>query len=420
MKPLFARRPDPLPYQALIALVFAGLVFAHLGIPSKLYFDEVHYVPAARAMLRGVSANPEHPLLAKEAIALAIRVMGDQPLAWRLPSAVMGVVGLFAFGRALWWSSGRAVAALAGMVALGSDFAWFIQSRIAMLDMVMAGWAMVALWMVARGRALPPEASAGARRGRMALAGVAMGLALGAKWSVLPVIAVVSGGMLGARLARPRAAGLGLAELALWLVAVPGAVYWLTYWPAFFYARDAVAPMDFVGWHRMMLGLQTSVVKHHPYQSVWWQWVINERAIWYLYERVDGAQRGVMLIGNPFTMLAGLVALGWCAWDGWARGRALPLVLVALYGGCLGLWIVGGKPVQFYYHYLLPGTVLMAALGLAVDALWHTGRRWRREAWGIMALSLGVFAWFYPIIAALPLHKGVASFEDWMWLDSWR
>ena len=28
----------------------------------------------------------------------------------------------------------------------------------------------------------------------------------------------------------------------------------------------------------------------------------------------------------------------------------------------LGLWIVSGKPVQFYYHYLLPGTFLIAGL----------------------------------------------------------
>ena len=71
-----------------------------------------------------------------------------------------------------------------------------------------------------------------------------------------------------------------------------------------------------------MLALQASVTKHHPYQSVWYQWIVNWRAIWYLYEFVDGAQRGIVLIGNPFTMLAGLVALGWCGWAGWALGLA--------------------------------------------------------------------------------------------------
>ena len=41
---------------------------------------------------------------------------------------------LFAFGRLLWWASGRRFATLAGMLLLATSFAWFIQSRIAMLD----------------------------------------------------------------------------------------------------------------------------------------------------------------------------------------------------------------------------------------------------------------------------------------------
>jgi dolichyl-phosphate-mannose-protein mannosyltransferase len=270
----------------------------------------------------------------------------------------------------------------------------------------------VALWMLASARVTAPRPS----RWRMAAGGVAMGLALGAKWSVLPVELVVGGAVLAARALRPRERGVGLGEMTLWLVAVPLATYWLSFAPGFLYAHDPISAWDVLGWHRHMIALQTSVTKHHPYQSVWSEWVINWRAIWYLYEPVDGAQRGIMLIGNPITMLAGLGALGWCAARGWLRREALPLLVVALYGASLGLWIVGHKPVQFYYHYLLPGTFLMAALALAVEEMW---RRWRVGALAIMALSLGVFGWFYPIIAAMPLHKGAASFADWTWLGSW-
>ena len=44
--------------------------------PEKFYFDEVHYVPAARQMLEPVMPqpmlNPMHPPLAKQFIALSI------------------------------------------------------------------------------------------------------------------------------------------------------------------------------------------------------------------------------------------------------------------------------------------------------------------------------------------------------------
>jgi dolichyl-phosphate-mannose-protein mannosyltransferase len=414
---MVSREKDPWQWQALIALGFALLVLWHLGVPSKFYFDEVHYVPAARAMLAGRNANAEHPLLGKEAIALAIWALGDGPWAWRLPSALMGIVGLFAFGRALWWASGRRVAAIAGMALLASDFLWYVQSRIAMLDMAMAGFAMLALWMAASAVA---ERRPVVLRLRLIACGLAFALALGAKWSVAPVMVVVIGGLLISRMVRRDALlGVGISEMFAWLVALPVLAYWLTFWPAFFYTQGAIDPTNLLGWHREMLILQSSVTKHHPYQSVWSEWIINWRPIWYLYERVDGAQRGVLLVGNPLTMLAGLVALGWCGWTGWRARAWLPFVLVALYVACLLLWALGHKPVQFYYHYLLPSAFLMAALALALDALWRAGGHWRREAIGFVILSLGLFGWFWPILSAAALGDGANSFQRWMWLPSW-
>ncbi len=396
-----------------------------LGIPAKMYFDEVHYVPAARALLALQLANAEHPLVAKEAIAAAIQLFGDKPASWRLPSALMGVIGLFAFGRALWWASRRRFATLAGMVLLATDFAWFIQSRIAMLDMAMAGFAMLALWQVAAA-----IRSRGQERWRLALAGVAFGLAMGAKWSVAPAIVFVvlalvtvrSRAALTGSVAAP-IAGIFLPELMFWLLVTPIAVYWLTFLPAFFYRQNPVGPTAFLFWQHYMLQLQESVLARHPYQSVWYQWMLDWRSIWYLYEKVDGTQRGIVLIGNPFTMLAGLPALLWCLWAGWRRplsGRWDTLAVAGLYLACLGMWVVSAKPVQFYYHYLLPGTFLMAALALALDALWHRRDAWRWTAPVALALSLALFGYFYPIISGAPLHHGTASFERWMWLTSWR
>jgi dolichyl-phosphate-mannose--protein O-mannosyl transferase len=412
------RDRDPLIGCAALSLGFAVLAGWHLGIPGKMYFDEVHYVPAARALLALQLANAEHPLVAKEAMAAAIWLFGDHPLVWRLPSALMGTIGLFAFGRALWWASRRRFATLAGMVLLATDFAWFIQSRIAMLDMVMAGLAMVALWQAAAA-----VRCAGQTRWRLVLAGVFFGLAMGAKWSVAPVIGVVVLALVAVRIFAERGrapmAGVSLVEMLFWLLSVPIAVYWLTFLPGFFYRQYPIHPAAFLVWQHYMVQLQESVLTRHPYQSVWYQWLLNWRSIWYLYEKVDGAQRGIVLIGNPFTMLAGLPALGWCVWAG-CRSRADALAGAGLYLASLGMWVVSAKPVQFYYHYLLPGSFLMAGLALALDALWRRRDGWRWGAPACLVLSVGVFGYFYPIIAGAPLDHGVASFERWMWLPSWR
>ena len=70
-----APQRDPLGWTLLIALAFLGLCLHRLGIPTKIYFDETHYVPAARKLLALTRANPEHPMLSKEAIAAAIALL---------------------------------------------------------------------------------------------------------------------------------------------------------------------------------------------------------------------------------------------------------------------------------------------------------------------------------------------------------
>ena len=58
------------------------------------------------------------------------------------------------------------------------------------------------------------------------------------------------------------------------------------------------------------------------------------------------------------------------------------------------MWIFNGKPVQFYYHYLLPGAFLMAVLALALEPLWQRRDRWCWLAPGTVALSIAILVGF--------------------------
>ena len=306
--PLSSRsEADPWDWSLVIAAFFLALVWHRIGMPTSIYFDEVHYVPAARKLLHLQFANPEHPMLAKELIAASIAVLGDTARAWRLPSALFGALGLYAFARVLWLASFSRFATLSGQFLLATGFSWFVQSRIAMLDMVMAGLAMTALWMLAAAMRHPKKA-----RWRLAVAGLCLGMSLAAKWSVAPLALlpglVFAAGKLrdcGRRFLIEKSGGpvpgISLIEAALWLGLIPLAVYWTTYAPAFFYAERAVSPWGIIEQHRYMLQLQDSVRKPHPYRTVWYQWASNWRGLWYLYREIDDAWRGVLMIGNPFT-----------------------------------------------------------------------------------------------------------------------
>lgn len=412
---------DPVGWTWIIAGAFLTLVLMRLNVPGHAFFDEVHYVPAARAWLNGQLLNLEHPPLGKLILAGSMRILGDNVWGWRLPGALAGAVTLFAAMRALWFASCRRFATLAYGVLLATGFMLFVQSRVAMLDMPMAMFLGIALWQAAAA-CREPETG----RWRLALCGVMLGLALGTKWNVAPLLPLPGAAFFIWRLRAGRrrlltsrrglpVPGVSLLEAGLWLGVVPLLVYAATFAPAFWLASDPLQG-DFLSHQRRMLALQESVVTPHNYQSAWWQWAVNLRPIWYMYEFTDGAQRGILMLGNPLTMLLGLAALGWCGWAAALRADRTALAIAVLYAVGFGFWIVAAKPVQFFYHYLLPHCFLLAALALALDALWRRGRRW--AALLPLGTSVALFAWFWPILSAGPLAER-DGFQRWMWLASW-
>ncbi|MFT6474540.1 MAG: dolichyl-phosphate-mannose--protein O-mannosyl transferase, partial [Qipengyuania sp.] len=361
---------DPLRWCAALALAFWLGCLPYLTAVPHPYFDEVHYLPAARELLMlGEFTNREHPLVGKELIALGIALFGDNPVGWRLLPTLFGALALFAAMRALWFGTLSRFATLAYGLLLATGFHLFIHARIAMLDIFYLAFLSLAAWQFTAAIRQPEEG-----RWRLVLAGMALGLAMGAKWNALAVAMLPGLAFLAARALAGRrrlffsrrgapVPGITLVEAALWLGAVPLAVYAASFAPGFFFRVHPISE-GLVFHHQFMLSQQEQVLKAHPYQSTWEQWVLNARSIWYLYEPVAGVQRGIMLIGNPLTMLLGLPALAWCAWHGVLRRHWTALAVALVYAVSLGFWIVASKPVQFYYHYALPSMALLAALAL--------------------------------------------------------
>jgi dolichyl-phosphate-mannose--protein O-mannosyl transferase len=169
----------------IAAVLFVLAHFAMLiGVttPEKFYFDEVHYVPAARQMLEPVMPepmlNPMHPPLAKQLIALSIHWFGDGPLGWRYPGVLFGslaIVAVYLCGLALFAAQGPAIAA--SLLAFFNQML-FVQSRIAMLDIFALTFSLFAIAAFMHGF----------RRERshlwFALAGAGFGLSAACKWGV--------------------------------------------------------------------------------------------------------------------------------------------------------------------------------------------------------------------------------------------
>lgn len=413
----------------LLALILFGY---NLHIPHKRVFDETHYVTAAQALIgMHVPYNNEHPMLGKELIALGMLIFGDNSLGWRAMACLAGVATVIATFSLLWLLTRRMRPAVVGALLLILDQMLFVLSRIGMLDVFLGAflmWAMVAMvW--AMKAATPRQAL-----WRWVLGSALLGMAVAVKWAAIPYEAMAGMAFVAIRLRDARVAklplkaalsgkdqphwtGLGTVKALLIMGAVSVPVYFLTFLPNFFYEIEPLTLGNLIPFQLEMYRLQTQILPHHTYQAQWYTWPLMLRPIWAFYEYYDGAQRGVIIIGNPVIMLSGLVAVIACG-VAWFRSRAIvPLAMALLWTASLGIYIIIPKSLGFYYYYHLSAIFLCMALAVAFDHF-DGGRKRGLEEW-FLAASFLMFAFFYPIIAAMPLPD-VSSFNKWMWLWSWR
>lgn len=391
--------------------IVAQLLFTiGLGRPSILNFDEVHYVNAARVLLQlDHVVNPEHPLLGKSLIALGMLVLGDNPLGWRIAATLAGtatVLGVFAFTHALTRATRPAL--FAALFVILNQMV-FVQARIGMLDVFMGAFLIwggtLFLWaMTSRRRPWPLWIGGGAL----------MGAAVAVKWAATPYVAFA---LVAFAVLKRRGAFSGIpwftGSLALGISAL--VAYFASFAPAFFYARNPMTLTGLIPFQFEMWSLQTQVLAAHTYQSNWWTWPLMLRPIWYFYEPDQGAVRGVLLVGNPATLWGGLIAVIACWWAGLRRRSDSALTVALLWTFSIAIWAIIPKSLGFFYYYYLSAIILCIALAVAFHH-WRAAIR-GRDDWFLVA-AIALFAYFYPILAALPLASD-RGFERWIWLPGW-
>lgn len=409
--------PRPILTATAIGSAAQFLFTLNISRPGILLFDEVHYVRAARILLSlDAPTNIEHPLLGKILIALGIKLFGDNQYGWRILSTVAATAVVLGVFWILWVLFHRVRPAVVGAVLAMLNFTIFIQARIGMLDGFMAAFLVLAILSLLRSAYAPPD-----RVWRHWIAGsVLLGLAVGVKWAAAPYVAWAAIALLTVRWRDARKGGAhwrgmetvpALATLGL----VSILVYLLSFAPAFFYAHDPMTLGKLLPFQWTMYQQQTQVLPPHPYQSSWWTWPLMVRPIWYLYEVVDGAQRGILLIGNPAILWGGLIAVGYCLWAGWRRGAAKLGGAAAIWLASLLIWAIIPKSLGFFYYYYPSTIFLCLALAATLDDL-----RLRHPHWdeAFVAISAGLFVLFYPILSAAAL-PGAQAFRYWMWFPSW-
>jgi dolichyl-phosphate-mannose-protein mannosyltransferase len=421
--------PSAAPTAIVAAIIFFAAHFALLAgvtMPEKFYFDEVHYVPAARQMLEPVMPtpmlNPMHPPLAKQFIALSIATFGDVPLGWRYAGVLFGslaVVAVYLCGLALFAAQGPAVAAT--LFAFFNQML-FVQSRIAMLDIFSLSFSLFAIAAFIHGFRKPrPHLW-------FALTGVACGLSIACKWSGLFVLAVCIVIVAVIRLLqswqtrfadddandwyRPDLwPGFRHYHFAACFLLLPAFVYLASFVPLYGFSLSDILEAQ----RRIFADNTTTAIAGHTYMSAWPSWPFLVRPVWYLFDKI-GEDRiaAVVFLGNPLILWPALVALALCLRDWIAARRADAFLILAFYFGPYLAWALLPRTLGFIYYYLPAATTASFALVYAL----------RRDnapgflLWAFVAIGVAGFALMLPISAAF-VGTSMETFNRLMIFQNW-
>jgi dolichyl-phosphate-mannose-protein mannosyltransferase len=396
---LRAQRRWATPIAALVAVSVLSLAarVAFLGSPCHqpcksaaahvLVFDESYYVNAARVIARvplppgahyagtpaGDDPNSEHPQLAKVIVAGAIELFGDGPLAWRLPSILLGslaILGMFALVRA---AGGKPWVGVGAAALMAADSLLLVHSRIATLD-IYAVTAMI--W-----------AAVLYLRGRPLLAGAVVGVGACAK-EVAPYVLLALLALELLRAYRDRTA-VAPALLRVAMCAAAAAAVFV----GLMALLDAIAPPYDLLQHKLVGGgvfghirymldygaHQTSPRGPQGIASYPWGWLVDIKPILYLninpqrpVPGLFGVHPQAHFLGmiNPAILVVALPGLATAAWRALGPGR-----MVAGDVELLGLSWFAGTFVPFvllslidhrtsYLYYMvivMPGVYIAAA-----------------------------------------------------------
>ncbi|NIN52304.1 MAG: phospholipid carrier-dependent glycosyltransferase [Nitrososphaeria archaeon] len=369
--------------------------------PEQIYFDEVHYVEAARSVLGGLGdPNWQHPPLAKLLISGGVWLWGDNSWGWRLPGALLGILCvplMFLIGERMYGS--RRIG-LSAALLLAFDFMFFVQSRIAMLDIFVLAFSLLGLYFFLSSDRYGWSYAI--------LSGFFFGLAVSSKISgSLVILTCLIFSASGVR----RRGGRDFLRLLTALIFLPMLVYVASHIPIL--SLSLLSPEVFLSYQTRLLKYSATMVEVHPYMSEPWTWPLMSRPLLYLYDNVKIGDllyvATVSALGNPLTWYVGFGVilatfprvLRQRRWDFsflWFLLTWLPFFPI----GIAHTFFSGGRPMFIYYFLQSVPPLIFCltryledvddVLGIPVSVLF------------ILSALVG-FIISYPVISAYPVSQ---------------
>ena len=363
-------------------------------------------------------------------IAIGIKFFGFNEFGWRISAAVIGSlsIALIYFTAKKLFNSEFLSAAAAFLMLV--DGLHLVHSRTALLDIFLMFFVQVAVLAILHYKYW--------------WAGIALGLAIGVKWSglyftvALAILVLIFDWMrhkyLGAE--KPwrqvnikdmpkRFLQFGLLPIATYLISWTGWFVTNGGWDRH-YSKNIFN--SFWHYHAQILNFHSSLTEKHPYMANPWSWLIMGRPTSFYYKTTPGCgssncSKEVLALGTPLLYwciaIALFVVIGY-----WLRTKDVSagIILTVIAGGYLP-WFLIQKRTMFTFYTISFEPFLLLLLIYILDK-YLSGAGSEKELRKRKGIAIGIgFIFLINFLYFLPLYYGVSitynSWLDHMWFSSW-
>lgn len=390
----------------------------------RMMFDEIYHGRTAYEFHNDLPIYENtHPPLGKTLISLGIAAFGMTPFGWRFIPAVFGTLMVPVMYLFVWKISRRSDIAFIGTTLLCTEFMHFTLSRIATIDIIAALFILLMFFFM---YFFAEEALSGGGFAKQSvlllLCGISTALAVSTKWTGVYAVAGIAV-IFFVSAAEYCSSNGGIGKNAPYLIKlfgvcvvsfilIPAAVYCLSY----LQFSEVYIDKNFIG-HAIsnsvsMFNYHYGVNSPHPYESEWYEWLIDRRPVLDAATAVaeNNAISTVSTFGNPLILFCGLASFLHNFWLWRCKGCKKARFLVIAYLSMLMPWLFIHRTVFIYQYF---GCIMIIIL-MICNSL-NNLKNAKKAGIILICSSLVIFVMFFPVISGIEADRiYIQRFLEWL------
>lgn len=403
---------------------------------NSTYFDEVYFPRTAYEYIVGGNIYENtHPPLGKVIIMLSIKIFGMNAFAWRFMGTLAGVLMIpvmYLLGKKLFKNS---FAAFMCAFLMMFDFMHFVQTRIGTVDSFLVFFILMSFfWMYDYFMNKSYDLRFVPSIKPLLLCGIFFGLGIAVKWIGLFAGAGLAFLFFLSRILEYMDYRKGLTSVkrfklkyiwgtmgmcVVFFIFIPALIYFLSYIPVFKVLGTENYISEVISSQKHMFNYHSGVDTSHPYASLWWQWPLMIRPVYYYLTpvRESGQWGSIASFGNPAVWWGGLLAMFATAWTGFKKKDKRVIFIWVGYLCILLPWAFSPRKITFLYHYFACVPFLILAIVYFIDNLLSRKPKAKKWVYVYLVLVAVLFVVFYPTLSGMKVPHWYT--QCLKWLPTW-